>query len=96
MREPKAGIISVEFVPSGRGKAQCTSDPRWPNGIDIDAAKDGPGCKVKLPHPAPECGYFLIICSECHATVAITAAGRLDDPRSIVIPCLLPAYGSRN
>jgi hypothetical protein len=96
MREPKPGIIKIEFVPSGRGKAQCPPDPRWLNGVNLDAAGQGPGCKVTLPYPAPECGHFRIFCTECNCMVVVTAAGRVDDPRSVVIPCRSVAYGARN
>ncbi len=79
---------SVEFLPSGRGKAQCPSDPAYPHGLEIDATKPGQkACCVELPYPAPECGVWMIACSDCHLHVAVTAAGRPDDPNSIKIPC---------
>jgi len=76
----------VTFHPSGRGKAQCPSDPDYPKGkkIVIDVQ---PNCEVALPYPAPECGQYLIRCKTCHASLMITAAGRLDDPVSVTMPC---------
>lgn len=80
---------TVVFEPSGRGKAQCPADPRFPNGIAIDAHGDdqGPTCLVDLPYPAPECGAFVVRCLLCRLSIAITAAGRIDDPRSIRLLC---------
>lgn len=84
----KPGIHSVEFVASGRGKAQCASNPAYPNGIEISIPTDAPfKCTVDLPYPAPECGHFLVKCSLCSTTIAVTAAGRRDDPTKITIPC---------
>ena len=81
---------TVEFVPSGRGKARCEPNPDYPNGIDsIDIALGGASCKVELPYPAPECGYFVVRCKLCGFSAAITAAGRPDDPKSVTIPCQL-------
>ena len=79
---------SVVFVPSGRGKAQCQSDPEYPDGINVSVAEPGePSCTVALPYPAPECGHFLVKCNLCGFTMAITCAGRPDDPKSVTIPC---------
>jgi len=84
---------TVTFWPSGRGKAQCPPDPRWPNGIALDAHGDdqGPTCLVALPYPAPECGAHLIECALCGTKVAITAAGRPDDPVSVRLLCFVEA-----
>lgn len=78
----------VEFQPSGRGKAQCAPDPRYPNGIAIMGASPGSkACTFDLPYPAPECGLWLVECCECRETIAISAAGRPDDPVSVTINC---------
>jgi hypothetical protein len=80
----------ITFVPSGRGKAQCPSNPDYPDGIHLDA-RTKPGeayCLVELPYPAPECGQFHVQCGRCSLSLLITAAGRPDDPRSLRIPCL--------
>ena len=78
---------TVEFVPSGRGKARCAPNPEYPNGIDVVIADGRTSCKVDLPYPAPECGYFIVRCGLCEFSVAITAAGRPDDPKSVTMPC---------
>jgi hypothetical protein len=44
-------------------------------------------CRVALPWPAPRCGLWLVACLECGCKVAATAAGRVDDPRSVPVPC---------
>lgn len=79
----------LEFVASGRGQAQCPSNPEYPSGIIVDATDGEMGCVVKLPYPAPECGHFRVSCKVCRMSVAITAAGRADDPTSVKIPCRL-------
>ncbi len=88
---------TVEFVPSGRGKARCAANPDYPDGIELDvsgaAAKK---CAVAIPYPAPECGHYLVKCRLCRFSVALTAAGRLDDPTKITIPCNLDASLNSN
>jgi len=78
---------TIVFRPSGRGKAQCAPNPDYPNGIAIVVAEHEPSCKVDIPYPAPECGLFLITCNICSLKIGITAAGRPDDPISVVLPC---------
>jgi hypothetical protein len=79
----------IEFVPSGRGKARCATNPDYPNGIDLDRSYPGePSCTVGLPYPAPECGTYLIDCMDCNLMIAVTAVGRPDDPRTVKLPCL--------
>lgn len=78
----------IEFIKSGRGKAQCPSDPDYPNGLAIPKPiGSGACCKVALPYPAPECGMWRVQCRDCKALVLITAAGRADDPVSFYLPC---------
>lgn len=80
---------SVEFWRSGRGKAQCPPNPEFPEGVDINLLT-GEGekhCPVQLPYPAPECGAWIVRCSDCGMNAIITAAGRPDDPRSVNLPC---------
>lgn len=67
---------------------QCAPNPHYPNGIDLDITKgQHPHCTVKLPYPAKRCGFYRIDCQLCNFSVAITTAGRPDDPRSIKLPC---------
>jgi hypothetical protein len=83
---------TVEFIPSGRGKAQCPPDPDFPNGIAIHAPVGVPvSCKVELPYPAPECGMWKVTCTTCNFSILVTAAGRPDDPISVRLPCKIGA-----
>jgi hypothetical protein len=81
---------SIKFVKSGRGQAQCPPNPDYPQGIEVDASQGAPSCAIDLPYPAPECGYFVVRCTLCGTSVAITAAGRPDDPIRVKLPCRLP------
>ena len=78
--------FEIRFIPSGRGKARCKPDPRWPKGLDIDVGAR-PACKAVLPYPAKECGLYMIKCALCETCAMCTAAGRADDPRSMMVPC---------
>ena len=75
--------IRIQWFDSRR-EPQCPPDPRYPEGIDIDI---GGGCLIALPYPAKRCGYYIVVCHDCHANAVITTAGRPDDPRSIRLPC---------
>lgn len=82
---------SITFAPSGRGKAQCAPDRAFPEGVKLIIEKPGEkACKVTLPYPAPECGMWIVRCDDCPMSLAITAAGRPDDPISVTIPCERP------
>lgn len=79
---------TISFEPSGRGKAKCPPDPNYPRGIAVPCPPDVVvSCFVELPYPAPECGLWLIACDRCERTMAVTAAGRPDDPVSVHLPC---------
>jgi len=88
-----SGNFKITFEPSGRGKAREAPDPAYPHGIAIDAARGRTSCTAELPYPAPECGYYLIECQMCYLRVAITAAGRPDDPISATLPCKITTRG---
>lgn len=77
----------VKFFPSGRGKAQCPSDPNHPYGVYLNLFDPRACCKVSLPYPAPECGAWVVTCNKCHVQIMVTAAGWPDDPVSVRIPC---------
>lgn len=88
MESERQDQFDVEFVPSGRGKAQCDPDPKYPNGVVVDCSDEGKdSCVVRLLYPAPECGWFLVTCKKCRTTTVATAAGRRDDATHIVFPC---------
>ncbi len=89
MNSPTITPHSVRFIASGRGKSRCAPNPAYPHGVDVNVAKGGfPSCVIDLPYPAPECGHFQIHCKMCGMSAAVTAAGRPDDPRSVVVPCV--------
>lgn len=75
----------------GRREPQCAPDPAYPKGIDIDASGGAEAtCATDLPYPARRCGHFLVVCETCGQSVAITTAGRPDDPRSLKLACMKP------
>jgi hypothetical protein len=77
----------VEWHGAGR-KAQLQADPDYPHGISVNLSdSDERSCQVILPYPAPECGYWQVTCSECGFKIAISAAGRADDPTDVTIAC---------
>lgn len=82
-------LHGIDFIPNGRGKAQCEPDPLFPNGKAVDVSNGQKSCLVALPYPAAECGAWRVVCSACGLRVGITAAGRPDDPISVKIPCKL-------
>jgi hypothetical protein len=64
------------------------SDPAYPQGKDMDGANRAlPYCSTKLPYPAKRCGYHHLICNLCGLSVAVSTAGRPDDPRSLTVNC---------
>lgn len=75
----------IRFLSHNR-KARCAPNPEYPDGIDIDNG-ERPACRVELPYPAECCGAWVVDCSTCGVRVGITAAGRPDDPRSVMLPC---------
>jgi hypothetical protein len=82
-----AGHFLIEWHDHGR-EPERAPHPAYPQGIDVDLAGDRtPSCTVTLPYPAHRCGHYLVVCTECLLTVAITTAGRADDPRSLTLPC---------
>jgi hypothetical protein len=64
------------------------ADSSFPNGVAIDVALDAPrACRVELIYPAARCGMWVITCRACGFSVALSTAGRADDPRSVRVPC---------
>ncbi len=90
-----SGNFKIEWVDHGR-EPQCQPDPAYPKGIDVELYRKldaptcrAPTCRTGLPYPARRCGHYHVKCNICGFTVAITTAGRPDDPRSVLIPCKL-------
>lgn len=78
----------VTFLDSGR-EPENAPNPKYPDGIDVDLRKHAlqKYCCKSLPYPAPRCGLYRIECKTCKVSIALTVAGRPDDPRSATIPC---------
>lgn len=79
--------MKIEWVDHGR-EPQCKPNPAYPTGKDLDASHGGPACMTTLPYPAKRCGLYVIECEACGLRVAVTTAGRPDDPSSIKLGCL--------
>ena len=64
------------------------SNPLYPQGVDVDIS-DGAfiTCTINLPYPAKRCGLYTVSCKVCEMSIALTTAGRRDDPRSVTIQC---------
>jgi len=83
----------VTWTDGGR-TATMKPNPAYPNGADLDISRGAvTACLVRLhPYPAPRIGKFVVECSECGYKAVITTAGRVDDPRSITLPCKRTAH----
>lgn len=83
--------LSVTFLSHNR-KPTCAPNPAYPNGMDLDLTNGAKvACLAELPYPAECCGVMIVRCSKCNESVAITTAGRVDDPRTVKLPCAIPA-----
>ena len=81
--------MRLTFIDSGR-EPKNAPNPNYPDGMDIDISRGASKCCiVELPYPAPRCGQWMIGCDECQQVNIVTAAGRIDDPRSVKIACRL-------
>lgn len=87
--------IKITFLDSGR-EPQCPPNPSFPDGMHVDMSMGSSYiCTATLPYPAPRCGVMIIGCEKCGLTIAVTVAGRPDDPRTVKLACKIPA-GSLN
>jgi hypothetical protein len=78
--------FSIKWIDYHR-EPQCAPDPAYPTGVDLNVAEGMPSCFVKLPYPAKRCGMYIVECQTCGYRIAVTTAGRPDDPRSVQFPC---------
>lgn len=80
--------IDVTFLDSGR-EPTCKPNPKYPDGMDVDLRQHAlqKYCCRSVPYPAPRCGTYSIKCTVCGIVVAVTVAGRADDPRTVTLPC---------
>jgi len=78
---------NIEWHDSGH-EPQNRPNPKYPDGMDLDMSRGALRvCEVSLPYPAKRIGYYSIECNECGLRVAISTAGRPDDPRSVKLGC---------
>ncbi len=79
--------LTVTWHPDGR-TAQHPPNPAYPDGCHVDFSEHAtPSCTVLLPYPAEACGIHRIACETCALYLGVTAAGRVDDPRAVTLPC---------
>lgn len=78
--------IKVTWIDSQR-EPQVPFNRDWPYGVCADIAQGKPACVTELQWPAPRCGAFYVECDICGTNALITTAGRVDDPRSVKLPC---------
>jgi hypothetical protein len=79
-------MLRVKWIDLER-EPKAKPNPKYPNGVDVDVSLGKKSCMTEVPYPSPRCGYLRVICDKCDASVAVTTAGRPDDPRSVRIPC---------
>jgi hypothetical protein len=91
IRDADPKQFDVAWV-DGMRQPQNKANPAYPAGLDINAVPPGgTGCRVALPYPAKRIGRYVIECKLCELRVAVTTAGRADDPRSVAMPCKVGA-----
>ncbi len=87
MTETQATRFLINWIDLRR-EPECPPNPDFPNGVDLDLSRGGaPTCFTYLDYPAPRCGLYVVTCLSCGRQIAVTTAGRPDDPRSLRIPC---------
>lgn len=80
-------MFKVRWNDFGR-EPQCRPDPKFPTGVDLDSSEGAAkACSCDLPYPAKRCGAYIVTCDDCGMTIAVTTAGRPDDPRSVKVAC---------
>ena len=85
--EAMSDQFSITWHDAGR-EPRCPPNPAYPEGIDVDGSAGAKSaCQTALPYPARRCGHYLVECKLCGMRVALTTAGRPDDPRSLSMPC---------
>jgi hypothetical protein len=85
--------LNTEFLDSGR-EPQCPPDPNYPTGKYVDLSGGAAAsCEARIPYPAPRCGVMAVTCDECGLRVALTVAGRPDDPHTVRLACRIGGEG---
>jgi hypothetical protein len=64
--------------------------PKLPHPELPEPPEGEPACRAELPYPSgyANVGTWLVHCRRCGLNVAITAASRFDDARSVLLPCI--------
>jgi hypothetical protein len=83
---------AVDWTWRDRAPAKSPANPAHPHGVAMDLSGGAPSCEVALTYPAPGVGTWFINCRECGCTVAVTAAGRADDPTKVRVACKRPSW----
>lgn len=79
--------FTVKWHDNGR-EPQVSPNPQYPYGVDVDLSNGAmPSCQIAVPYPAKRCGMYEIRCDICGLSVAVSTAGRVDDPRSVRVRC---------
>lgn len=79
--------MKISWLDAGR-EPQCPSNRAYPLGIEVDLSQGSAlTCKVSLPYPARRCGAWVVECRICGLRIALTAAGRPDDPHTVKVAC---------
>jgi hypothetical protein len=78
--------FKVEWIDLER-EPKNAPDPNYPNGIHIDVSQGKKSCMTALPYPAKRCGQYYVECQKCGTNALVTTAGRVDDPKSVRLPC---------
>lgn len=87
IREAKPQQFNIRWIDSGQ-YPKVQPNPAYPTGIDVvGVGGDEDGCRVALPYPAKRIGSYIVKCKLCGFRLALTTAGRPDDPRSVSVPC---------
>jgi hypothetical protein len=78
-------------------------NPHYPDGCHVDLTGSHPvklthpklpeskhqTCRIELPYPSghDNVGTWVLVCRRCKRSLAITAASRVDDARSVLVSC---------
>lgn len=80
--------LKSQFLTNGR-RPRCAANPNFPTGIVVDfrSHPHEPSCATTLSYPLQYGGVHMVECRLCGMAVAITAAGRPDDPHTAILAC---------
>lgn len=79
--------FTIRWHDSG-SEPRVPPNPQYPDGVDVDLSNGAmPSCQTAVPYPAKRCGIYALVCDTCGLVVAVTTAGRPDDPRSVRVRC---------